>query len=967
MSLSLGEKLGPYEIGALIGVGGMGEVYRARDTRLQRTVAIKVVRPELALHDEFSARFRREARAISALNHPHVCSLYDIGEQNGVHYLVMEFVSGESLDQLLKRGPLSLEDVLRYGAGIAEALKAAHAQGIIHRDLKPANIMISESGVKVLDFGLAKQYQPEGNDGHTTISMAAQSNGQLVGTVAYMSPEQAEGRPLDARTDIFALGVILYQMLCGRKPFHGESVLSTLASILRENPKSPRELRAAIPLDLERVVLRCLAKKPDERYGSAADVIRDLEKLRKPVATGITLRRPMLVALALALLIGLAAVGVRSYVRTSRAHTAETVTIPQASQLFESSRPLAALRLLRDAEKNVPSSPALIRLKEDIVILATTINTIPQGAEIYATDYADPEAADLAHWIHLGRSNLISDQLPRDAFYRIRIVKDGYEPVEVTTPTNRSLTVQLHTKLETPAGMVWIPLALPNPLQVVGVQLPGVEIPAAWMDRYEVTNRQFKEFVNAGGYQKREFWNESFVKEGKVLEWNDAMKSFHDATGKPGPSTWEGNYPDGTADFPVGGVSWYEAAAYAEYAHKKLPTVYHWYMAAGIGITSQIIPWSNFGLKGPLHIGSTIGMGPYGNYDMAGNMKEWTMNSSGNERFILGGGWNEPSYMFQQGDVRSPWDRDATFGFRCALYVAPISKDLSGPVVKNERNRTGEPPVDDVTFKEFLSELSYLKSDLKVEQGPVFDAPHWRREDISFQAAYGNERVILHLFIPKDAVPPYQTVFYSAGGNMRFARTPEEVWTRLTDWIIKSGRAIALPAYAGTLERATNAANPGRQGPDMERELGVQSFKDVARSIDYLETRKDIDTSNLAFAGVSLGAGLGLKVVAAEPRFKTAVLLSLGYTPPNGYPIVDSWNYAPRLKVPVLMMSGKDDSMAPVETSQKPMFKALGTPEKDKTYLQFPGGHVDFINRQEVITEALKWLDLHLEKVKVQR
>jgi eukaryotic-like serine/threonine-protein kinase len=964
MTLKAGEQLGPYEIDARIGAGGMGEVYRAQDTRLHRTVAIKVVRPELALQEEFSARFRREALAISALNHPHVCSLYDIGDQNGLHYLVMEFVEGESLDQVLKHGVLPVDQVLRYGVEIADALQAAHARGIIHRDLKPANIMISESGVKVLDFGLAKKFEPQGADGDTTVTMAAHSSGRMVGTVAYMSPEQAEGRPLDARTDIFALGVTLYQMLCGQQPFRGDSTLSTLASILREDPKAPRSLRADIPVNLERIVLRCLAKKPDDRYASAAELADDLEQVRKPIATGITLRRPLVAALTIGLLIVLGTVGTRSYLHASRTRWAETVAIPQASQLLENSQPLAALKLLRAIEGYAPSSPELIRLKEDIAVLSSSIETTPPGAEIYATDYADPNAADFAHWEHLGRSPLNTNQLPREGFFRIRILMDGYEPVEVTTAVNRSLQVHLHTKEENPVGMVWIPFAPPAPLGAVGVQLPTVPIPAAWLDRFEVTNRQFKEFVNDGGYEKPEFWKQPFVKDGKTLTWERAMDGFRDAAGRQGPSTWEGSYPDGEADFPVGGVSWYEAAAYAEYAHRSLPTVYHWYMAAGIGITSQIIPWSNFGLKGPMPGGSTLGVGPYGNYDMAGNMKEWAMNNSGEKRFILGGGWSEPSYMFQQADIRSPWDREATFGFRCALYMPPVPETLSGTVEKVERNRSGVPPVDDRTFQEFVTTLSYEKSDLKVSAGPIIDTPLWRREDISFQAAYGNERVTLHLYLPRNAVPPYQAVFYSSGNNMRFAKSPDEVLTRLSEWIIRSGRVLVLPAYAGTLERRLTDPPGGR---DMERDLGIQSFKDAARSIDYLETRKDIDTSKLAFAGISFGAGLGLKIVTAEPRFKAAVLLSLGYTPTGGYPVVDSWNYVPRVKIPVLMLNGQDDSLSPVETSQNPIFKALGTPEDHKKHIIYPGGHVDFINRQEVIQEALKWLNTYLGPVNSQR
>jgi dienelactone hydrolase len=532
--------------------------------------------------------------------------------------------------------------------------------------------------------------------------------------------------------------------------------------------------------------------------------------------------------------------------------------------------------------------------------------------------------------------------------------------VESTLLIDGNFQVQLHTKQETPPGMVWIPHAPPGPLTTMGVELPAVQIPAAWIDKYEVTNREFKEFVDAGGYQKREYWKHAFVKDGKDVAWEQAMAGFRDATGRPGPSTWEGSYPDGTEDFPVGGVSWYEAAAYAEFLGKSLPTVYHWYMAAGIGITSQIIPWSNFGGPGPVRAGSTLGLGPYGNYDMAGNVKEWAVNRSGEKRFILGGAWNEASYMFQQGDVRSPWDRDATFGFRCARYAAPLPETLNGPVVKTIRDRSNDPPVDDRTFAVFKSMLSYDKTDLKATVDSSTDTPHWRKEDISFQAAYGNERVILHLYLPKGVTPPYQAVFYSAGGNMRFATTPEAVSTRLMEHVIKSGRAIVLPAYAGTLERGPT---PPPVLPGKERDLGIQSSKDASRSIDYLETRAEIDISKIAFTGISFGAGLGLKVVAAEPRFKTAVLLSLGYTPAGGFPEVDSWNYAPRVKVPLLMLNGQDDSMAPVETAQKPMFRALGTPEKDKRHIVYPGGHVDFINRQEVIREALNWLDRYLGPV----
>ena len=449
-----------------------------------------------------------------------------------------------------------------------------------------------------------------------TLSAGQTDAGVILGTPAYMSPEQAEGRPLDARSDVFALGVVLYEMLCGSAPFRGESALATLASILREDPPPLRQTHPEIPADVERIVVRCLAKKAEKRYGSAADAAHDLEQLRKPVVTSVTLRRPLVAALALVLLAGLA-VGVRWYMRSSGVRWAETQAVPQAVQLMESSQPLAALKLLHQAERYSPSSPELIRLKEDLVTRPTAIETAPPGAEIYATDYADPNAADYSHWEKLGLSPLNTDRLPRDGYFRIRAVKDGFEPVEAAVFSERPSQLQLHTKEETPPGMVWIPLTPAEPVRTVNVLLPVAQIPAVWMDRYEVTNRQFKEFVDAGGYQKREYWKQPFVKDGKDLTWEQAMAGFRDATGRPGPSTWEGSYPDGKADFPVGGVSWYEAAAYAEFAGKSLPTVYHWYTAARLNINSQITAQSNFGGQASARAGSNLGVARYGTYDMA--------------------------------------------------------------------------------------------------------------------------------------------------------------------------------------------------------------------------------------------------------------------------------------------------------------------------------------------------------------
>ncbi len=636
-------------------------------------------------------------------------------------------------------------------------MAAAHARGIVHRDLKPANIMITAAGVKVLDFGLAKRSdRAESQDAATVTIEAETSAGQILGTVAYMSPEQAEGRPLDARSDIFSLGVVMYEMLCGRRPFRGGTTLALLASILREEPEAPRQLRPETPPELERIVLRCLAKKPEDRYNSAAELRDDLEACRKTGGSSFTLRKPLVAIAALLLLVAVGAAGTFWYVRASRVRWAETVALPEAQRLRDHFQPLAALKLVQQAERYAPASPALIQLKEDLPHpWPSVIDTTPEGAEIYAIDYANPKESDQDQWEHLGRSPLKTDRLPRDGYFRFRVVKEGFETVEWATAPRHTLQIPLHTHAETPPGMVWIP----GP-------------PPAWMDKYEVSNRRFKEFVDAGGYQKQQYWKEPFVKDGKALTWEQAMSEFRDATGRTGPSTWEaGSYPDGKADFPVAGVSWYEAAAYAEFAGKSLPTIAHWYAAAGRAtFNSQILQFSNFGGQGPGRGGSNRGLAPYGAYDMAGNVKEWVLNPVGEKRFILGGGWNEPNYMFQQRDALPPFARDELLGFRCVLYLSPPPKELTGPVELPQERRS-EKPADDRAFKIFQSMLAYDKADLKAMVDAVGDAPHWRRERVSFQAAYGNERVIAYLYLPNNAAPPYQIVVVFSAEHRRAANS----------------------------------------------------------------------------------------------------------------------------------------------------------------------------------------------------
>src|SRR5215470_1407967 len=280
MALASGTKLGPYEILSPLGAGGMGEVYRARDTRLDRIVAIKVLPAHLSSDPARRQRFEREARAVASLNHPHICVLHDIGSQSGVDFLVLEYLEGETLAHRLERGPMPTQELLKIATEVTDALDKAHRQGVIHRDLKPGNIMLVKSGAKLLDFGLAKPVTAPASATLTDMATASKpltAEGTIIGTFQYMAPEQLEGKEADARSDIFSFGAVLYEMATGKKAFEGKTTASVIAAVLASQPKPISALQPMTPPALEHLVKTCLAKDPDDRFQSAHDLKLQLE------------------------------------------------------------------------------------------------------------------------------------------------------------------------------------------------------------------------------------------------------------------------------------------------------------------------------------------------------------------------------------------------------------------------------------------------------------------------------------------------------------------------------------------------------------------------------------------------------------------------------------------------------------------------------------------------------------------
>jgi serine/threonine protein kinase len=358
-----GRQFGPYQIRNLLGTGGMGDVYRAHDTRLARDVALKILRTDLFADDDRKRLFISEARSASALNHPNIVTIHDIDQADGLDFIVMECVEGQSLEHVMLDGRLTFERALKYAAQIASALQAAHAAGIAHRDIKPANVMVSAAGhTKVLDFGLAKLVDRAVHAGasNVTSSIVTQA-GALLGTPAYMSPEQARGLPVDGKSDVFSFGAMLYEMLAGCRPFAGNTPLATLAAIIGKTHPPLRSLRPHLPVDVERLTDLCLQKDPAARP-EAAEIVRRLEAMRlrrtrSPVDLRRALFRPAVSVPLLVLVMCILAVAWSSWAANVRAHRARLVVLPEIQRLINESDYDGAFRLARRTMEVLPNDP----------------------------------------------------------------------------------------------------------------------------------------------------------------------------------------------------------------------------------------------------------------------------------------------------------------------------------------------------------------------------------------------------------------------------------------------------------------------------------------------------------------------------------------------------------------------------------------------------------------------------------
>jgi len=954
---------GAYTLGRELGGGGMSRVFLAEDVRLGRTVVVKVLSPEL-LAGISAERFEREIRVAASLQQANIVPLLTAGDANGLAYFTMPYVEGQSLRQRLSAGPpLTVAECLSILRDVTRALGYAHEHGVVHRDIKPDNVLLSRGAAEVTDFGIAKAIQASRVVTSATVGGASESLTQLgtsVGTPAYMAPEQAAGDPnLDHRADIYSVGVLAYEMLEGQPPFTGtpQSVMSAHLT------RAPRAMtRADVPPSLRRTVLKCLEKDPTHRFQSADELLADIESIATPsgaLPSATRARRGRALAWA-----GLAAVVVAigwfSTAPMRRARWVRNEAIPRIKQYADVAQNDSAWMLARRATAILPKDSSLATLWPRFARRAL-LRSQPEGVTISRASFRDT-----SQWIVLGTTPMKDSIWLPLGTGRARAEKSGFRTQNGLMGTG-SRTFMLDSVTAPDSDMAHIPGG------TFGVFLVGLDVNRTLalgdyrMDKLEVTNRQYKAFVDAGGYSKGEYWPSELTSDGVGATFDAAVAKFTDRTGRPGPSTWEaGAYPAGQADFPVGGVSWYEAAAYAKFAGKSLPTVYHWARAAAIQAARFIVPGSRFESTSPVRGGASRSLGVYGVYDMAGNVREWCENlASGGGRFILGGGWSDPPYGFTDGYAQPPADRSAINGIRLVRYLHTDDQIARArePQPRAFTDYTREKPVADVVFDGYRHIFDYDRAALNARiDSRDTTQDDWIVERVSFDASYGGERMMAVLLLPKGHTGPHQSVVYFPGSNVISMANSTERREQLASFVVKSGRAVVLPILKSTYERRDSLTSDIPDQTIFWRDHVVMWTKDIKRAVDYVSSRRDMDSSRIAYFGTSWGSNQAPINLVAEPRFKAAVLNVAGLTMERSRPEVDPFNYLPRVTQPVLMLNGKYDFFFPVETAQRPFFDNLGTAADRKKWIVYEGGHD--VPRTELIAQSLRWLDTYLGPVR---
>jgi TolB-like protein len=688
--------------------------------------------------------------------------------------------------------------------------------------------------------------------------------------------------------------------------------------------------------------------------------------------------------LALLALLAMAALLTWTLQRRGEERQAREDALPRLQALIAQDDYSAAFDLAREIERVTPNDPVLRALWPSFSA-PVRLDTSPQGAKVYYRPYAGTEQ----DWRFIGETPLVEVEVPLGVGLW-RIEKQGSDTalLAIRNPgvqlgndpdaewrelaKDIDFTIPLADPATSPERMVLVP-AIPAMIPYVGDDF--VELPAFFLDRFEVTNLEFKEFVDASGYSETAYWQD-LPFDSSSGGWQPAVAGFVDLTGRAGPSSWEaGTYPDGMSDHPVTGISWFEAAAYCRFRGKELPTAYHWYRAASSviefweSLASVIVHASNFAGRGLEPVGRLAGLGPFGTHDMAGNAREWLWTEGSAGRWIAGGAFNDPPYLYSQPEEAPPDDRSAANGVRCMRSVegGPASASLREPIASTPVDYAALEPVGDAAYAVLAQQLEYRPVPFAPRvEAAVSTNPAWTTERVELPTGYDTGAFAVQLFLPADREPPHQVVFYMPhGGDFGSAVTTNSFDPSLgairLDFLLKSGRGLAVIAFDGAFERQWSAERKRAMTSDDRFRTRLRHWRqELGRTIDYLETRPDIDAPKLGYFGISVGADTMVPLLAVEKRVGAAVLYSGGGgAGPSSVPMSERpFNYYPRVTQPVLMLNGRWDIDSPPAAQQR-MLELLGTPVDQKKQLLFEAGHGN-LPRFQVEHATLDWFDRYL-------
>lgn len=978
-------KFGRYRLLELLGHGAMGTVYAAEDTKLGRQVALKLPRFDRVESPEAVDRFRREARIAATFHHPHLCPVYDFGERDGMLYLTMPRLTGQSLAARLQEGALPASQACRIALRIARAMAVAHEAGVVHRDLKPSNVLLRENGEPVvMDFGLARR--------DLELDRPQPESSALVGTLAYMAPEQLHSTSDAAcpASDIYSLGVILYEMLTGRRPFDG-GWQEVWDQIRTQQPVPPSQYVPNLSPGLSDVCMRAMAKDSRERFKSmealadalvpyaerigAAPGERDWGESsnaqhRAAVATAVARRNRRMVAVLVATTVLIAGgwLAWRAYVRQWALQQVATIEgLAHERKFFE------AYDLAQSVRSYLPGNSKLARLMP-VISSVLSVTSEPEGAEVYLTRYHEGAEKDHSQSEFVGITPIPEVVIGRGD-YLLSVRKEGYVPfrrtwsgmaiIGVEAPvdlTLRQLEMKLTRVKDDRPGMVFVP-AREYRLQALRRPTDAeVKLDDYWIDRCEVTNREYKEFVDDGGYDDVRYWHHPFVYEGRTITREEAMRLFVDDTGRAGPRGWSNqNFPRGKGEHPVTRITWYEAAAYASYRGKSLPTIFQWENAARfkwkgrgfinfnnpLGVT---MPWglhegetlgrANLSTSGTVPVGELdFGMSPYGCYEMAGNAAEWCLNETSQGFIASGGSWASLPQAWGYFGIYPALHESSEIGFRCVLNTSGATGDQGAMWINidEEVPRYARAPESEV--KKWHSYYNYdRQAPLDARIVEVKETDEWRREKIDYIGAEG-ERVLAYLYLPRQIAGPCQVVQFVPAGDVsyRIRTVPQSIEADYIE-LVRSGRAVLTVVLRNYLERYSPATETDPEPGSVEQvEKKARDVVDMRRGIDYLETRHDIDMSHVAYMTVSR-AGIIMALPALESRISATIFVgdTIGKWDMQNHPATSAVNFAPLIGGPKLMVHGKYDESAPLKTVAEPLYDLLTGPKKK---VLFDGGH----------------------------